>query len=76
MITSTYFFNIRTGELIKYLKGAVENLAEGQTICLMSSKVKGFKQIRYRIVEISTTIDKDTDAVIQHIRLERMGFSD
>jgi hypothetical protein len=76
MITSTYFFNIRTGELIKTIRGAVENLAEGQTISLISSKVKDSKQIRYRIAGIFTTIDKDTDAVNQYIRLERMGFSD
>ena len=73
---NTHFINARTGAWIKGIKEYVPNLAVGQTVILMSSKEEGYKQVRYNIVEIETTIGKDTDAVIQHIMLERMGFSD
>lgn len=73
---NTHFINARTGAWIKGIGEHVPNLAVGQTVTLMSSKEEDYKQVRYNIVEIETTIGKDTDAVIQHIMLERMGFSD
>lgn len=72
----THFINARTGAWIKVIEECIPNLAVGQTVILMSSKEEDYKQVRYNIVEIETTIGKDTDAVIQHIMLERLGFSD
>jgi len=73
---NTHFINAKSGAWIKGIQEPVPNLAVGQTIILMSSKAEGYKQVRYCIVEIETTIGKDTDAVIQHVMLERMGFAD
>ena len=73
---NTHFINARTGTWIKGVEEHVPNLAVGQTVILMSSKEEGYKQVRYNIVEIETTIGKYTDAVIQNIMLERLVFSD